>query len=1120
MVMKNWRLLTLVAAAAALNACANTDDISAVDACPDDPDKVLAGACGCGIPDVDENNNTLPDCLEEGLVVLPEKDYQDLQNEIAALKDLCPDDPNKTLPGICGCGVADDINPDTGLAACLDPNLDLCPDDPNKTLPGFCGCGVADDDIDQDGVPACYDECDTDPKKVVAGVCGCGIVEDTADSDYDGVINCFDACPYDPDFSEEGSQCRWNVVDDTKVFQIWNAEDFKKLGELTKQNIPESNAGLYCDAGQASSSCLDETTLLTCTSIDKSLPVEIGHNVVTQCPAGCVVDVTTNKASCAPEDPPAVCNETQTPSKVGDCCTAQNFRGICNEDGSALVCENGFVTSKTCSEGCYESATLDITLPDVANHPQVTCLEKPEIKLHAVLMADINLGENLEFNDQELDLFGEKLNTCTAEREDPFILYQVELDGAGHTINFKNNNGDRCYTDKPLFYQVFSSYIHNLNYDLDIDCNKGVVDPSRTFGAFGTFVSNSKLENINQSGHYFTSENSGVMIAFAYGENTTFKNWTTTLNINSAQGVFGHIYESTNIVFDDIELDVDTLTAQMGDIALLAPLSNNINVNDIKINIKNIEMSAYFVGIGLFSNGIYKNISIKIDNFTKLDNHYDLFIAPFGSSPSDPFYYASIDNYSLSLSNVSKANPEDKQPIYIFGLSNFLTGVHSNISVSLENIKDTDHIYGISKTIGTSKLSNVEVNMRNVNSNSVLFGIASDSFQYKSSNLKVHLSDVKSGSIYGLSHGVDAPLSDLQIDMKDIQSSTLVGVSEELRAPIDNITVNMSNIASTKVSGLSNDLDAKVSNTGITISDSKAELINGFVNIHNKLADSQNVSQELTNLSCSQFYGFASSFSGKADKVKLNINDVSSDKSSVGFAGSILAGSITNTSLDIAKLRSKNAVSGFAQEVSKSELTNVRLNAKNIASDDIAFGFVDSISATTIDNLAVKIESLLGASTQMVGTISADSHFTDAAFYSKMYAMTPLTSSGFAKDLQGIMAYFMTASKLYKISGYDTETLEPKDQVEHKTNLVAAKFLPNENTAIETTFWLQRNDDPEIIACEADHEVGKSQMTPFSQTTTSKTVDALNGARTPVWNTIKVSEEDGDFDIPWLVDKL
>jgi hypothetical protein len=34
---------------------------------------------------------------------------------------------------------------------------DLCPNDQNKTLPQICGCGVAETDTDSDGTPDCND---------------------------------------------------------------------------------------------------------------------------------------------------------------------------------------------------------------------------------------------------------------------------------------------------------------------------------------------------------------------------------------------------------------------------------------------------------------------------------------------------------------------------------------------------------------------------------------------------------------------------------------------------------------------------------------------------------------------------------------------------------------------------------------------------------------------------------------------------------------------------------------------------------------------------------------------------------------------------------------------------
>ncbi|MCG8404944.1 MAG: endonuclease [Phycisphaerales bacterium] len=70
-------------------------------------------------------------------------------------------------------------------------NCDACPDDPNKTEPGICGCGVPDTDTDIDGTPDCNDLCPNDPNKIAPGSCGCGISETPADGDMnaDGSVD-------------------------------------------------------------------------------------------------------------------------------------------------------------------------------------------------------------------------------------------------------------------------------------------------------------------------------------------------------------------------------------------------------------------------------------------------------------------------------------------------------------------------------------------------------------------------------------------------------------------------------------------------------------------------------------------------------------------------------------------------------------------------------------------------------------------------------------------------------------------------------------------------------------------------------------------------------------------
>jgi hypothetical protein len=153
----------------------NTDQIDsdgdgvgdACDDCPDDPVKTEPGICGCGVVDSgDTDGDGTVDC-----------------------NDGCPNDLNKTQPGICGCGVADTDSDNDGTADCND----LCPNSHNKTAPGVCGCWVADSDSDEDGKPDCNDLCPADPNKIYPGICGCGIVD--IDTDEDGVADCIDNCP-------------------------------------------------------------------------------------------------------------------------------------------------------------------------------------------------------------------------------------------------------------------------------------------------------------------------------------------------------------------------------------------------------------------------------------------------------------------------------------------------------------------------------------------------------------------------------------------------------------------------------------------------------------------------------------------------------------------------------------------------------------------------------------------------------------------------------------------------------------------------------------------------------------------------------------------------------------
>ncbi len=148
---------------------------TASDGCPDDPDKTAAGVCGCGTPDTNSDSDSTPDC-----------------------NDGCPADGDKTDPGLCGCGI-----PDTNSDSDSTPDCnDGCPNDGDKTDPGLCGCGVPDTNSDSDTTPDCNDGCPNDSDKTDPGLCGCGIPDTNSDSD--STPDCNDGCPNDGDKTDPG----------------------------------------------------------------------------------------------------------------------------------------------------------------------------------------------------------------------------------------------------------------------------------------------------------------------------------------------------------------------------------------------------------------------------------------------------------------------------------------------------------------------------------------------------------------------------------------------------------------------------------------------------------------------------------------------------------------------------------------------------------------------------------------------------------------------------------------------------------------------------------------------------------------------------------------------------
>ncbi len=222
-------------------------DNDIVDLCPDNPNKTHPGVCGCDTEDVIDAYTGLYTC-----------------NQI----DLCPNDPQKTKPGLCGCGVADTMGAN-GVPLCLMQNIDLCPADDSKTLPGICGCGVPDNVDPTTGVPNCLSEqidlCPDDEAKTLPGVCGCG-TPDSIDVET-GIPTCtledLDFCPDDPEKTRPGI-CGCNAPDADSdgdgVFDCKDGcpEDIGKTEPGTCNcGVPDSNENLADDDSDHVPNCLD-----------------------------------------------------------------------------------------------------------------------------------------------------------------------------------------------------------------------------------------------------------------------------------------------------------------------------------------------------------------------------------------------------------------------------------------------------------------------------------------------------------------------------------------------------------------------------------------------------------------------------------------------------------------------------------------------------------------------------------------------------------------------------------------------------------------------------------------------------------------------------------------------
>ncbi|HNO77260.1 MAG TPA: choice-of-anchor Q domain-containing protein [Phycisphaerae bacterium] len=150
--------------------------IDSCESCPLDGTKTEPGICGCGQSDVlDSDGDGVIDCLDMCPGTGPS---QPVDADGCPMVGACCFAIGQCISGLDQGGCTSLNNgkfQGNGTTCTTDSDADgftncneECPLDPDKTLAGICGCGVPDDDTDGDGVADCIDLCPgTQPAEMV-----------------------------------------------------------------------------------------------------------------------------------------------------------------------------------------------------------------------------------------------------------------------------------------------------------------------------------------------------------------------------------------------------------------------------------------------------------------------------------------------------------------------------------------------------------------------------------------------------------------------------------------------------------------------------------------------------------------------------------------------------------------------------------------------------------------------------------------------------------------------------------------------------------------------------------------------------------------------------------------
>lgn len=180
--------------------------LSPGDSCPSDPNKTEPGVCGCGVPDTDSDGDAVVDCRDNCTQVV-NPDQQDSDSDgVGDACDNCPTTPNPGQQDSDGDGVGDACEAADSDGDGVPDATDNCPaiSNPNQADSDNDGLGnVCDPDDDNDNVPDTGDNClfNANPGQEDNDGDSFGDVCDP-DDDNDGVLDGVDNCPLTPNANQ------------------------------------------------------------------------------------------------------------------------------------------------------------------------------------------------------------------------------------------------------------------------------------------------------------------------------------------------------------------------------------------------------------------------------------------------------------------------------------------------------------------------------------------------------------------------------------------------------------------------------------------------------------------------------------------------------------------------------------------------------------------------------------------------------------------------------------------------------------------------------------------------------------------------------------------------------